>query len=252
MDHTKELIERAHEGDVEARNVLVTENMGLIWSIVKRFTGRGCEPEDLFQIGSIGLIKAIDKFDMNFDVKFSTYAVPMITGEIKRFLRDDGIVKISRSLKENGWKIKQAAQEIALKEGRDATLEELAVTTNLSREDIIMAMEAGGEVESIYQTIYQGDGNEICMIDKIVDEGGAVGRLGGCCQTDREKEELINRLVLEQLLSELSQKEQMLIRLRYFEDKTQMEVAALMGISQVQVSRLEKKILVSLRQKMNK
>ena len=166
-EDTIRLIEAAHQGDKEARDRLVMENMGLIWSIVRRFSGRGYELEDLFQIGSIGLLKAIDKFDTNYDVKFSTYAVPMIQGEIKRFLRDDGMVKVSRTLKENGWKIKKAAEQLAFQLGRDATLEEIAATTELSVEDIIMAMEANEEVESIYRTVYQGDGNEIYLLDKI-------------------------------------------------------------------------------------
>lgn len=250
MDHTKELIERAHQGDSEARNTLVLENMGLIWSIVRRFAGRGYELEDLFQIGSIGLIKAVDKFDTAFDVKFSTYAVPMITGEVKRFLRDDGMVKVSRTIKENGWKIKQVAQQIQKDTGREATLEELAAATELPREDIVMAMEADGEVESIYQTIYQGDGNKICMIDKIISGSGAVGKVGNTMTAgDAEKESLINHLVLEQLIAELPPKEQELIKWRYFEDKTQTQVAQILGISQVQVSRLEKKILLGMRKK---
>ena len=158
MDETIRLIERAHQGDKTARDKLVTDNMGLVWSIVRRFGGRGYEMEDLFQIGSIGLMKAIDKFETAFDVKFSTYAVPMITGEIKRFLRDDGPIRISRTLKENGWKVKQAAQKLAHSLGRDPSLEEIAADTGMAREDVVLAMEAGVEVESIYKTVYQSDG----------------------------------------------------------------------------------------------
>lgn len=234
------LIEAAHKGDKEARDRLVTENMGLVWSIVRRFSGRGYELEDLFQIGSIGLLKAIDKFDTSYEVKFSTYAVPMIQGEIKRFLRDDGMVKVSRTLKENGWKIKKAAEQLAFKLGRDATLEEIATTTELSVEDIIMAMEANEEVESIYRTVYQGDGNEIYLLDKIESKGN--GEIG-------QTETLLNHMMLEQLLDELSGEEKKLIILRYYKEKTQMEVAKELGISQVQVSRLEKKILLRMRGK---
>lgn len=234
------LIEAAHQGDKEARDRLVTENMGLIWSIVRRFSGRGYELEDLFQIGSIGLLKAIDKFDTNYEVKFSTYAVPMIQGEIKRFLRDDGMVKVSRTLKENGWKVKKAAEQLAFQLGRDATLEEIAATTELSVEDIIMAMEANEEVESIYRTVYQGDGNEIYLLDKI--ESREDGSLG-------QTESLLNHMMIEQLLEELSEEEKKLIILRYFKEKTQTEVARELGISQVQVSRLEKKILLRMRGK---
>lgn len=251
------LIEAAHKGDKDARDRLVTENMGLIWSIVRRFSGRGYELEDLFQIGSIGLLKAIDKFDTAYDVKFSTYAVPMIQGEIKRFLRDDGIVKVSRTLKENGWKIKKAAQKLAFELGRDATLEEIAATTELSVEDIIMAMEANEEVESIYRTVYQGDGNEIYLLDKVVagsgmgqalgESGGQSGEFKGGIYEDIEKEKLLNHMMIEQLLNELPGEEKKLIVLRYYQDKTQREVAKELGISQVQVSRLEKKILLRMR-----
>ncbi len=240
-EDTIRLIEAAHQGDKEARDRLVMENMGLIWSIVRRFSGRGYELEDLFQIGSIGLLKAIDKFDTNYAVKFSTYAVPMIQGEIKRFLRDDGMVKVSRTLKENGWKIKKAAEQLAFQLGRDATLEEIAATTELSVEDIIMAMEANEEVESIYRTVYQGDGNEIYLLDKIeAREDSSVG----------QTENLLNHMMLEQLLEELSVEEKKLIILRYYKEKTQTEVAKELGISQVQVSRLEKKILLRMRGKM--
>ena len=235
------LFRSAHQGDKEARDRLVMENMGLIWSIVRRFSGRGYELEDLFQIGSIGLLKAIDKFDTNYDVKFSTYAVPMIQGEIKRFLRDDGMVKVSRTLKENGWKIKKAAEQLAFQLGRDATLEEIAATTELSVEDIIMAMEANEEVESIYRTVYQGDGNEIYLLDKIeAREDVSVG----------QTESLLNHMMIKQLLDELSNEEKKLIILRYYKEKTQTEVAKELGISQVQVSRLEKKILLRMRGKM--
>jgi RNA polymerase sporulation-specific sigma factor len=235
MEHTIALIEKSHQGDKEARDMLVTENMGLVWSIVKRFNGRGHEQEDLFQIGSIGLIKAIDKFDISYEVKFSTYAVPMISGEIKRFLRDDGMVKVSRSLKENGYKIRQATQFLSHEMGREATLEELAAATELSTEDIVMAMDANVEVESIYKTVYQGDGNQISLVDKLIEK-----------RDDQEK--LLNRMLLEQLLGVLNEKEKTLILLRYYQDKTQMEVAKELGISQVQVSRMEKKILLRMRQ----
>lgn len=232
---TLELIKKARDGDLEARNQVVTENIGLVWSMVRRFANRGYEMEDLFQIGSIGLMKAIDKFDTSYDVKFSTYAVPMITGELKRFLRDDGMVKVSRSLKENGWKIKQAGERLGHELGREATLEEIAKATALTVEEIVMAMEANIEVESIYKSVYQSDGNEIYLVDKIP-------------ENKDENEKLLNHMLLEQLLDSLCKTERELITLRYFQDKTQMEVAKKLGISQVQVSRLEKKILLRMRQ----
>ncbi len=255
MEETALLIERSQAGDKEAREKLIEENLGLVRHIVKRFLDRGYDAEDLFQIGCIGLMKAIDKFDLSFDVKFSTYAVPMIQGEIKRFLRDDGMVKVSRTLKENGWKIRQAAEKLAHLLGRDATLNELSNETGLSKEDIVMALDANVEVESIYKSVYQSDGNEIYLVDQVVGEAGGVGRSvlegslrgnNGSCE-DTEKEKLLNHMLLEQLLDGLDTKERELIDLRYFQDKTQVEVAKRLGISQVQVSRMEKKILINLR-----
>lgn len=235
MEEVAVLIARSQAGDKEAREVLIEKNLGLVHHIVKRFLGRGYESEDLFQIGSIGLIKAIDKFDLSYDVKFSTYAVPMISGEIKRFLRDDGMVKVSRSLKENGWRIKQASERIAHEKGREATLEEIAEETGLEREDIVMAMEANIEVESIYKSMYQSDGSELCLVDRLPEKRD-------------ENEKLLNHMLLEQLLNGLEEEERSLIRLRYFQDKTQVEVARKLGISQVQVSRMEKRILIRMRE----
>lgn len=236
MEETTVLIARSQAGDKEAREVLIEKNLGLVHHIVRRFLGRGYDMEDLFQIGSIGLMKAIDKFDLSFDVKFSTYAVPMISGEIKRFLRDDGMVKVSRSLKENGFKVKQAAEKIAGEKGREATLEEIGRMTGLSVEDIVMAMEANVEVESIYKSVYQADGNEIYLVDRLPEKKD-------------EHEKLLNHMLLKQLLDELDEEERELITLRYFQDKTQVEVAKKLGISQVQVSRMEKRILVRMREK---
>ncbi len=255
MEETAVLIERSQAGDKEARERLIEENLGLVRHIVKRFVGRGYDMEDLFQIGCIGLMKAIDKFDIKYEVRFSTYAVPMIQGEIKRFLRDDGMVKVSRTLKENGWKVRQAAEHLSQEYGREATLQELSEATGLSVEDIVMALDANVEVESIYKSVYQSDGNEIYLVDQVVGENGAnsfgVGRAltGGGSLEDVEKEKVLNHMLLEQLLGQLTDKERELIRMRYFQDKTQMEVAKRMGISQVQVSRMEKRILLQLREK---
>ena len=255
MEETAALIERSQAGDKEARERLIEENLGLVRHIVKRFLERGYDPEDLFQIGCIGLMKAIDKFDLSFEVKFSTYAVPMIQGEIKRFLRDDGMVKVSRTLKENGWKIRQASERLSHALGREATLQELSEETGLSVEDMVLALDANIEVESIYKSVYQSDGNEIYLVDQVVGDAGGVGysilenHAGGVsvCE-DTEKEKLLNHMLLEQLLEGLNETERRLIKLRYFQDKTQMEVAKKMGISQVQVSRMEKRILLHLRE----
>ena len=238
VDHTIELIDKSHQGDKIARDTLVEENLGLVWNVVKRFLGRGHEAEDLFQIGSIGLIKAIDHFDTGFQVKFSTYAVPMIMGEIRRFLRDDGMIKVSRSMKENAYKIKLAQDSIRKRWGREPTIEELEQECGLSKEDILLAMDVQIEVESLYRSVYSGDGSELCLADKIADKKD-------------ENESSMNRIVLEELMKELEEKERRLIVLRYFEDKTQMETARQLGISQVQVSRLEKKILLRMRGKLS-
>jgi RNA polymerase sigma-70 factor, sigma-B/F/G subfamily len=243
MDDTKELILRAHNGDKAARDKLVLENIGLVYSVSRRFAGRGYELEDINQIGTIGLIKAIDKFDDSFDVRFSTYAVPMIAGEIKRFLRDDGMLKVSRSLKENGYRIKKASDELVSQNGREATIEELAAATELSVEDVVMALEANTDVESIYKTIYQNDGNEVYLVDKLSGSSGDTVR----DEFAGAQEQLLNSILLEQLLAELDELEGKLIMLRYFKEMTQTQVADKLGISQVQVSRLEKKILRKLR-----
>lgn len=234
MEEVSVLIAKSQQGDKEAREVLIEKNLGLVHAIVRRFIGRGVETEDLFQIGTIGLIKAIDHFDLSFDVKFSTYAVPLIAGEIKRFLRDDGIVKVSRTIKEQSQKIKLIRQSLQLKLGREPTIQELVTESGYTMEEIVMATEADCKVESIYSSVYQNDGNQVELVDMLGKE-------------DTEKEELLNKMLLQQLIDNLNEKETLLIRMRYFQDKTQTEVAKYMGISQVQVSRLEKKILLSMR-----
>ncbi len=236
MEEMSVLIERSHAGDKEAREVLIEKNLGLVHHIVKRFLNRGVDAEDLFQIGWGGLMKAIDKFNLAFDVKFSTYAVPMISGEIKRFLRDDGMMKVSRGLKENGWKIKKAREQYQHEKGKEPALREVAEMTGLTVEEVVMAMDAGAEVESIYRSVYQSDGNEIYLADQIA-------------SGSNEKEKLLNHMLLSQLLSELEGEDKELILLRYFQGKTQVDVAERLGISQVQVSRLEKRILRRMRER---
>lgn len=236
MDHTKELIKCAQEGDRHARDTLVEENMGLVYSCARKYSGRGYDMEDIIQIGVIGLIKGIDRFDLSIDVKFSTYAVVMIVGEIKRFLRDDGMVKVSRSIKENGLRIRRAREELVSTLMREPTVEELACQAEISVEDVIVAQDALQEVESIHKTIYQSDGNEIYLLDRLT-------------QDKDEKEELLNHMLVDSLLEELPENEKKMIMMRYYENKTQSEVAKEFGISQVQVSRLEKKILLSMRKK---
>ena len=234
MDETIALIEQSHNGDKEARDLLVRNNLGLVWNIVRRFDNRGHEMEDLFQIGSIGLMKAIDHFDTSYEVRFSTYAVPMITGEIKRFLRDDGMIKVSRNLKENAYKIKSAEAQLQKELGREITLAELTEVTGIPREEIVMALEASVEVESIYKSIYQSDGHEICLADKLPEKKD-------------QNEDLLNQMLLKQLMEQLEDTERELIIQRYFQERTQTQVAESLGISQVQVSRMEKRILLRLR-----
>lgn len=236
MDRNYELLNLAKGGDEKAKEDIIKENSGLIWSIVKKFKGRGHELEDLYQIGSIGLLKCIEKFDMSYDVKFSTYAVPMIIGEIKRFLRDDGMIKISRPLKELSVKAKYAREELIQKSGSEPTIEELADYLLVDKEELIMAMDAGREVESIYSTVYQGDGTPVYLIDKLE-------------QTQSSDNNIIDMIAIKEILGKLKPKERQIIILRYFEDKTQSEIAKEIGISQVQVSRIEKKIIGSIKEK---
>ena len=193
MDETMRLIQMAHEGDKAARDQLVEDNVGLVWSIVRRFAGRGHELEDLFQIGSIGLLKAIDKFDLSYDVRFSTYAVPMITGEIKRFLRDDGLIKVSRSVKELGMKVGAARESLSGSLGREPTIEEIAGELKVSREEVAASLEAGAEVESLYRPFGKNDGQELCLMDRLEEKEDA-------------EETLLNRMVLRELISELGRR----------------------------------------------
>lgn len=234
----RELFIRAQQGEKEAKEQLFEKNTGLIYHVVKRFAGRskmsGIEMEDLFQIGSMGLIKAIEKFDMDYGVCFSTYAVPVIMGEIRRFLRDDGMIRISRSVKENARQLKRIREDFWQRLGREPVLSELVEESGLTKEDIITALDAEREVESIYKTVYESDGNEVLLVDMLGREG--------------EGEEIVDRLLLENLLNELDERERNLIQLRYFENKTQMQVAGDLGMTQVQVSRMEKKVLLRLRQ----
>jgi RNA polymerase sporulation-specific sigma factor len=234
MNLTLELIARAQAGDNEAAEQLIKENSGLIWSVVKKFAKRGYEPDDLYQIGAIGLLKCIRKFDSSFDVKFSTNAIPMIIGEIKRFLRDDGIIKVSRPMKELATKSRYTTEMLTAKLGRSPTLNELAAEIGTTTEELIVATEATTDVESLHATIYQGDGSPIYLIDKVA-------------QNKDDSDHAVNILALKQLIERLKPKERQVIILRYFRDKTQMEVAKAIGVSQVQVSRIEKKVLQSLK-----
>ncbi len=231
FDETLSLIQKAQDGDKNAIDTLVQDNIGLVWSSVSKFTNRGIEPDDLFQIGAIGLIKCIKKFDTSFDVKFSTYAVPMIIGEIKRFLRDDGIIKVSRPLKELSMKGKQVIDILSKELGRTPTINEVSKALDCDANDLVLAFEANKNVESLYATVHQGDGQPVFLIDKVQKQGG-----------DNE-DKIVDKLSLKQIINKLESKERQIILLRYFNDKTQSEVAKIVGVSQVQVSRIEKKVL---------
>jgi len=232
----RESIQKAQAGDKTERDYLVTANMGLVYMVLKRFANRGQEQEDLFQIGIIGLMKAIDKFDISRDFSFSTYAVPMIIGEIRRFLRDDGIIHVSRQVKDNARRIAIVKEELKKNQNTDPTMEDLAIATGLSMDEILMAIEATTEVESIYQPVgNQSDGSKLLLADQLEDQ-----------QTGEA--DLIDRITVSQMLSTLETRERRLIELRYLEGKTQTESAKELGMNQVAVSRLEKKILLFLRQ----
>lgn len=234
MDHTLALITKSQQGDKKARDTVFEENTGLIYSVAKRFVGRGVEMEDLIQIGSIGLLKAVDHFNASFEVKFSTYAVPMIAGEIKRYLRDDGILKVSRSLKENCVRIYSAREKLEKELGREPVMEEIAQSAQLSVDEVVMSLESGAEVESLHKIIYQGDGNDISLMDRLQEK-------------ENGQDAALNRIFLDEILKKLDARERQLIYMRYFKDMTQTEIAAEMGISQMQVSRMEKRILKQLK-----
>ena len=232
MDKTYEYIQRAQNGDMDAKELLIRENSGLIWSVVRRFYGRG-EQEDLYQLGAIGLLKCIEKFDFNYDVKFSTYAVPMIMGEIRRFLRDDGTIKVSRSLKELAYRAKQLEENILKAENREPSVTELANKLCVEKEDLIFALESVKDVESLYAAKRKEDGS-MQLIDQLADHS--------------ENEKMLERISLKEALTHLDAKERQIIIMRYFQDKTQTDVAKCIGISQVQVSRIEKRVLQQMKE----
>ena len=234
-EETLELIQKAQKGDEDAKELLISSNLGLVRSVVGKFANIGYERDDLFQLGSIGLIKAIYKFDLSYNVKFSTYAVPMILGEIKRYLRDDGMVKVSRSLKQLAIKIKVQGEELSKKLGRDPTIEEIAEELNVEKEDVVMAIESNFSVEYLQGVIQEEEGSPICLIDKIAMKG------------EDEQDKVVDNILLKEVLGKLEKRERQIIMLRYFEDKTQNEIGKLLNISQVQVSRIEKKVLHKLK-----
>lgn len=233
MSRIEELIRRSREGDEEAIGLLVEENSGLIWSIVKRFVGRGTEPEDLYQLGCVGFLKAVEGFDLEYGTQFSTYAVPKIAGEIRRFLRDDGAVKVSRTIKEQATAIKSARNQLMLTLGREPSVSEIADATGFTAEEIAVAETATAATESIQKQT----GEDGFSLENVL--------------TDTQTEErLVEKIALSQAIDKLPEREAMVIRLRYFHGLTQDRTAKVLSVSQVQVSRIEKKALAALRELM--
>ena len=239
FENSTEAIKKAQSGDKYEMEKILKENTGLIWSIVKRFNGRGYELEDLYQIGCIGFIKSIKRFDTNYDVKLSTYAVPYMIGEIKRYIRDDGPIKVSRGIKELGVKIKEIKKEYLAQKGIEIEVEDIAKKLKISKEDVVLALESTNMVESIDGTYYTDnkDGNSINLIEKL--------------STNKDEEEMITtKIVLNEMIQDLDKRDKEIIMLRFFKEKTQSQVAKILGITQVQVSRLERKILNNMKMKL--
>ena len=238
-ENDMKIIERAQNGSKDDMTKLVEDNNGLIWSIVRRFSGRGFEIDDLYQIGCIGFIKSIQRFDTSFEVRLSTYAVPYILGEIKRYIRDDGPIKVSRSIKELNVKIIELQKEHYNKYGKEITLEEISKELRTSKEEITMALDSTRPVDSIEDAQYRDN-----KTDKTVSilEQLSTGK--------DEQTEIINKIAIKNLISELGEKEKEIIMLRYYKQKTQMQVSKILGITQVQVSRIERKILDDMKRKL--
>lgn len=228
---------KARNGDKIALDKLIELNLPLVTAISKKFLNRGYEYEDIYQIGCIGLLKAINNFDVNYNVRFSTYAVPMIIGEIKRFLRDDGIIKVSRSVKSTARKLHYQREELYKKLGREPSISELSEFSGETVEDIVFATESANNLEYLYDTIHQDDGAPVLLIDKLSESGV-------------EENGIVDKIALKELIKDLDARSKQIILLRYFKDKTQMEVANMLGINQVQVSRIEKKVLNYLKEKL--
>ena len=239
-ENTYEKIVKAQSGDEDAMASLVKNNLGLVYNIAKRFSGRGYELEDLNQIGALGLIKSIKKFDTSFDVQLSTYSVPFIMGEIKRYIRDDGKIKVSRSIKELGAKINQIQREYYLKNGQDIKIEQIAEILKVTKEDIALAIDANSSaiVTSINEPVYSKDSSKTLNVEDIIPD-------------TKNQEAMINdKLTVNKLIEELQPQEKQIVMMRYYKGSTQTEVAKILGISQVQVSRIEKRILYSMKQKL--
>lgn len=237
-EDNSQLLPLAKAGDAEAMNMLIEANLPLVTSISKKFINRGYDYEDIYQIGCMGLVKAINNFDNNYNVKFSTYAVPMIIGEIKRFLRDDGIIKVSRNVKSLAKKLHFDKEALTKKLNRDPSIEELAEFSGMNKEEILFALESSASMQYLYEVIHQDDGAPVLLIDKLSENAA-------------EDKNLTEKIALKEALNNLDTKSRQIIILRYFKDKTQIQVAKMLGISQVQVSRIEKKVLGEMRKQLD-
>ncbi len=236
-DETRALLLRAREGDKEAREQLIAGNLRLVLSVIQRFSNRGENADDLFQVGCIGLIKAIDNFDTTMDVKFSTYGVPMIVGEIRRYLRDNSAIRVSRSMRDTAYKVLQAKEDYMSQHQREPTIDEVAEMLDIRREDVVFALDAILEPVSLYEPVYSDSGDTVCVMDQVKD-------------TKNTDEKWLERIALKEAVEHLTEREKKILTMRFFQGRTQMEVSAEIGISQAQVSRLEKGALLQLRQEM--
>ena len=233
-EETKKLLMRMRDGDKSAREALVSGNLRLVLSVVQKFAGRGESMDDLFQVGCIGLIKAIDCFDLNQNVQFSTYGVPMIAGELRRFLRDHSAVRVSRSMRDTAYKVLQAKQRLTLENGREPDVETLAKTLGIPRQDVVFSMEAICEPVSLYEPVFSEAGENATVMDQIGD-------------TKNTDEQWLDQIALSEAIKRLSDREKKILSLRFYDGRTQMEVAKDVGISQAQVSRLEKNAISQIK-----
>lgn len=233
MEETSVLIERSHAGDKEAREVLIENNLGLVHHIVKRFVGRGYDPEDLFQIGCIGLMKAIDKFDLQFDVKFSTYAVPMISGELRRYLRDFSPIRVSRSTRDLAYRAMQTKEQLTAEYDREPTVDEIAKAMDIKKSEVVLALESVTDPVSLYDPVYSDSGDTLYVLDQLGDSSS--------------DEAWLDELSIKEAISGLKGREKDILYKRFYCGKTQIEVAEEIGISQAQVSRLEKNIIEKIK-----
>ena len=236
-DEMTELLRRSHAGDERARETLIQGNLRLVLSVIQRFASRGENADDLFQVGCVGLIKAIDNFDVSQNVRFSTYGVPMIIGEIRRYLRDNSAIRVSRSMRDTAYRVLQAREKLQRENQREPTVEQIAKELDLPREEVVFAMDAVVDPVSLFDPVYSDGGDTVCVMDQVRDDKNC-------------DEQWLNHLALREAMGQLGEREQRILKLRFFQGKTQMEVSKEVGISQAQVSRLEKNALKQIRKEL--